>query len=183
MILATFDVVGVPAKKGSFRGFVVGGTRNEFGQVVGGSVRVIHDSRKRRRKDGSMPEDPNPLKRWAGQVSDAALLAYREPATALPVAVDVVFRLPRPGYHFNAKREIREKFFDDRPMVAKRDDLDKFLRAALDCLSGIVWLDDSQVCAVSAVKEYANGEPGALFLISELRRRRRGGPPRSGIAS
>jgi crossover junction endodeoxyribonuclease RusA len=48
----------------------------------------------------------------------------------------------------------------------KQPDVDKLLRALLDALTGIVWVDDSQVCFVNVNKVYAwNGKPGAHIVV------------------
>jgi len=47
----------------------------------------------------------------------------------------------------------------------KRPDLDKLCRAALDALTGVLWKDDSQVYALSALKTYAKaGEPPRVIV-------------------
>ena len=48
----------------------------------------------------------------------------------------------------------------------KKPDVDKLLRAVLDALTGIVWVDDSQVAFATANKTFAwNGRPGAHIII------------------
>lgn len=43
----------------------------------------------------------------------------------------------------------------------KRPDIDKLFRMLADCLTGIVWVDDSQVCVSAINKVYAwDGKPG-----------------------
>lgn len=39
---------------------------------------------------------------------------------------------------------------------AKRPDLDKLIRAVGDALTGIMWADDSQICVIYALKNYAD---------------------------
>ena len=51
----------------------------------------------------------------------------------------------------------------------KQPDIDKLLRALLDALTGIVWVDDSQVAFSAVNKVYAwNGRPGAHIVIDFL---------------
>lgn len=51
----------------------------------------------------------------------------------------------------------------------KQPDVDKLLRALLDALTGIVWVDDSQVAFVTVNKVYAwNGRPGAHVIVDFL---------------
>lgn len=48
----------------------------------------------------------------------------------------------------------------------KQPDIDKLLRALLDAMTGIVWVDDSQVCYCVANKVYAwQGSPGAVVVV------------------
>lgn len=62
-------------------------------------------------------------------------------------------------------------FFMLKPRTVKRDmptvppDLDKLIRAVLDSLTGIVYLDDAQVVEIHSSKSY--GEPGLNLKISQ----------------
>ena len=48
----------------------------------------------------------------------------------------------------------------------KRPDLDKLIRAVLDALTGVVFRDDSQVCAISAQKDYDyDHAPGIICVV------------------
>lgn len=51
----------------------------------------------------------------------------------------------------------------------KRPDYDKLVRALLDPMTGIVWVDDSQVCYSTINKLYAwNNKPGVMVVIDFL---------------
>lgn len=60
-----------------------------------------------------------------------------------------------------------------RPASVKRasptvmPDLDKYIRAILDALTGRVWIDDGQVVALTASKRYAQ-EPGCTIVVSRV---------------
>jgi len=62
-------------------------------------------------------------------------------------------------------------FYMLKPRTVKRDaptvppDLDKLIRAVLDALTGIVYLDDAQVVEIHSSKSY--GEPGLNLTISQ----------------
>jgi Holliday junction resolvase RusA-like endonuclease len=64
---------------------------------------------------------------------------------------------------------IKLDFYMLKPRTVKRDmptvppDLDKLIRAVLDALTGIVYLDDAQVVEIQATKSY--GEPGLDLQI------------------
>ena len=48
----------------------------------------------------------------------------------------------------------------------KRPDVDKLCRAALDAMTGVLWRDDSQVYALSALKEYAKQDEAPHLIIT-----------------
>lgn len=51
----------------------------------------------------------------------------------------------------------------------KRPDLDKLIRGLLDPMTGLVWLDDSQVMHIAMTKTYCwEGQPGAFVAIDFL---------------
>lgn len=51
----------------------------------------------------------------------------------------------------------------------KRPDFDKLTRALCDAMTGIVWVDDSQVCYSMVNKVYAwNGKPGVEVIVDFL---------------
>lgn len=67
---------------------------------------------------------------------------------AVPVRVSLAFRLARPK---------------STKLAAPRLDLDKLIRAVLDAMTGIVYVDDRQVVEVSARKEW--GKPGVDVTV------------------
>lgn len=60
-------------------------------------------------------------------------------------------------------------FFYERPKTVSRalptvpPDLDKQIRSILDALTGVAYVDDGQVVAISATKEY--GQAGARITV------------------
>jgi len=88
---------------------------------------------------------------WRTMIAFAARKAGAFPVPN-PVEMTIEFRLPRPK---TVKREL--------PYVAP--DLDKLIRAVLDALTGIAYVDDGQVVSINSSKVY--GEPGvSVSLIS-----------------
>lgn len=77
--------------------------------------------------------------------------------STVPVRVEVVFWLPRPA---SVKRH--------RPTA--KHDLDKLLRAVLDGLTGVCFVDDGQVVETSAAKYYADDDHpvGAAITVTLL---------------
>lgn len=73
---------------------------------------------------------------------------------------------------FEGAVEISIRFYYERPKTVKRllptvpPDLDKQIRSVLDALTGVAYVDDGQVIAISATKEY--GQPGAEISVSHI---------------
>ena len=84
-------------------------------------------------------------------------MAGRPPLTG-PVRVEAVFTIERPA---TIKRKARPGYLG--PLL----DGDKLTRACWDALTGIVWVDDSQVVAWSGSKAW--GEPGVRVTVTEER--------------
>lgn len=95
------------------------------------------------------------LKAWRKLVRDEALIAmgWQEPwARNVAIRVECVFFLPR------AKSN---KCMD----AVKKPDLSKLLRAAEDSMTGVVYVDDSQIIEAHIFKAYGN--PRAEIRVEE----------------
>lgn len=137
MILAAFDVVGLPAPQGSLRAF-----------ARGGRAFVTADNAKTRP--------------WKDAVAWSARQAVSEPYAGA-VVVSLVFTMPRPKGHYGAKGLLPSA----PAWPHKKPDIDKLCRAVLDALTEArVWLDDSQVVGLSAQKRYGD-EPGASIRVTK----------------
>jgi crossover junction endodeoxyribonuclease RusA len=69
-----------------------------------------------------------------------------------PVEVTLVFYIPRPKGDYTGKGALK-KGAPLRP-TARNGDLDKYIRAALDAMTGVAFLDDSQVVTIEASKHF-----------------------------
>lgn len=99
-------------------------------------------------------------KPWRQAVVDAVReqLGDRPPLDG-PVELSVRFYLPRPK---SAPKRVTEP--------AKKPDLDKLMRAVGDALTAAgVWIDDSQVVAVTARKVFAGGVHDQLTGVPRAR--------------
>jgi Holliday junction resolvase RusA-like endonuclease len=97
------------------------------------------------------------VKRWEKAVALAAKMAWSEPLLTEAVRVRLVFYLPR-------GKTVKRPW----PSVKYTGDLDKHMRSVLDALTGVVYVDDTQVCEATLSKRYADeNEPGVLVEISE----------------
>ena len=90
---------------------------------------------------------------WRSTVGLSARLAGSKPVSS-PVAIEIDFYLPRP-------KTVKRIY----PTVPP--DLDKLIRAVLDALTGIVYLDDSQVVEIKATKAYSPN-PGADIRLRKM---------------
>jgi len=139
-----FSVLGVPQPKGSARAWPV---RRPGGRI---GVAVSSDNRRR-------------LRGWTELVQAAAIEAGVRPILAGPVAVRIVFTLPRPKAHYRTNGTVRPS--KQARLPAGRPDLDKLVRAVLDALSGLAWRDDGQVTELATAKRY--GEiPGVTVEVT-----------------
>jgi len=91
---------------------------------------------------------------WRSTVALSARFAGAQPVDGA-IGIEIIFRVKRPK---TVKREY--------PTVAP--DLDKYIRGVLDSLTGIGYIDDSQVIDINAKKVYSD-TPGAdikLFAVN-----------------
>lgn len=93
---------------------------------------------------------------WRNDCKNAAVIAMGErPPTRAAVRLQVEFCL---AYPVSSVRKYQMGWL---PAI-KQPDVDKLQRGLFDALTGIVWVDDSQVVFVHANKNYAwNGDTGA----------------------
>jgi crossover junction endodeoxyribonuclease RusA len=91
------------------------------------------------------------LATWRADIARAAKTAGCKPITD-PIEITMKFRIKRPK---SVKRI--------HPTVAP--DLDKYVRAVNDGLTGIAFVDDSQVIKILATKEYAD-TPGVDIEVT-----------------
>lgn len=116
--------------------FTVEGKPVQQGSMRAFNNRVVHNKSK-------------DLMAWRGKVAQTARVAGCTPITG-PIIISM-------------------RFYYERPKTVKRDeptvppDLDKQIRSILDALTGVAYVDDGQVTAITATKEY--GQPGVEIVI------------------
>jgi crossover junction endodeoxyribonuclease RusA len=132
-----FTVYGVAQPKGNMKAYVPRGMK----------FPVITDSNRNARS-------------WAQLVAEGAsrAIAGLDDRSVLTegVRVSVAFYLPRP-------KKYQRRGVPRAHLVAP--DIDKLLRSVLDALSGVVWVDDSQIVDVVTVKRYADMEDAPHVTI------------------
>lgn len=117
--------------------FTVEGKPIQQGSMRAFNNRVVHNKSKE-------------LMAWRKAVAEAAHKAGCTPITG-PIAISMDFTYERP------KTVNRE-----HPTVPP--DLDKQVRSILDALTGVAYVDDGQVTALTATKEY--GHPGVKITLT-----------------
>lgn len=136
-----FFCPGIAAPKGSTRAF-----------IRGGRAVTTHDN--------------TSTKPWQAGLAYAAQQAGVAPAEG-PVAVRLVFWLPRPAGHFG-----KRGLLPSAPAFpAVKPDLDKLVRSCFDALSGIGYTDDARVVSLETEKRYVcglQGTPGVSVEIIRL---------------
>lgn len=136
----TVIVAGVPVGQGNMRAF-----------VVNGRARVTH-------KNGSK------IDTWRRTITDATHRQLGEEIELMtgPVRLSAAFRLPRPASLPKRRRTW--------PVGARSGDLDHYLRALADGITGVLLDDDSRIVDAHVTKDFANpgAQPGVTFTIQEV---------------
>lgn len=113
----------------------------------------------RNKKDPSLPikfrHASNKTAKWCISAHEQVADIWKGPLLDGPVAVELLFLIPRP------KTVVRQY-----PTGRYEGDLDKHARAILDAMTGIVYKDDSQVVDMPVKKRYTDGQPGVWATIS-----------------
>ena len=125
-----FRVPGVAAPQGSKKAF----------RTRGGRIALVESCAR--------------VKPYRATVALAAREVWAEGATHGTVGVSIAFTFVRPKSHYNAKGVLRAGVATHPGKGV--GDLDKLCRAAIDGLTGIIYVDDSQVVSLVATKAYGN---------------------------
>lgn len=141
--MISFTVPGTPRPQGSTR---------SFKHSMTGAVITAH-------------QGEETLKPWRSDVKVAAIGAWERSPTMRAVQLKLAFTF---GFLRTFRRKNGQlKDWAMNEQHTKRPDLDKLQRAVLDALTGVVYLDDSQVVDVHATKRYGDA-PGLDVEIREL---------------
>ena len=94
-----------------------------------------------------------PIRAFKAAVIAAAGKRFRKPLEG-PVVVEITALFQRPPSHLTARSELRK----GAPTHPGRNlgDVDNLAKGALDALTLIAWLDDSQVVDLRVAKHWAN---------------------------
>ena len=125
-------------------------------------TRFVRDSGETRKKKMKTSEWRSHIQAGAGPAMNGGALLEG------PLALTVIFRLPRPKGHFGTGRNAGtlKKSAPAYPIVMP--DTTKLLRAVEDALTGIVYRDDAQIVKQHAHKRYAHGPARVEITVTTL---------------
>ena len=79
--------------------------------------------------------------------------------------ISFVFHIKRPKAHFRTGKYANELKKTAPVYHIKRPDVDNYVKFYMDCMNKLVYLDDSQVIELRAVKEYDDKESYTEIII------------------
>ena len=130
----TIVIPSNPIPKGSIRAFI--------GKTTGRAI-VVADRRKQ-------------LRQWEATIAEHASRHCNGGPHSGMVCVSMIFIFKRPKSHFGSGRNAERM----KPLAPcghmQRPDVDKLVRAVLDGLTGVAFVDDSQVVMIEARKRWGS---------------------------
>lgn len=87
-----------------------------------------------------------------------------------PVELRVTWFIPRPRSHYRTGKNAGILRDDAPRYCGKKPDIDNYLKALLDCMNGVFFLDDCQVARVTAFKVYEDPpeQPRTFVTLVQL---------------
>lgn len=115
---------------------------------------------------GRMVESSKRVKPWRTDVRAEAMRHFERPLHG-PIRLDLTFLFPRPASHLGTGRNAGRLKPSAPPEHTRKPDADKLARAILDALTGVVYVDDSQVIVLVTYKRWAEvgDRPGARVSV------------------
>jgi Holliday junction resolvase RusA-like endonuclease len=109
-------------------------------------------------------------KTWRESVRSAAQHAYTGNPLKDAFAVRHIFYFRRPNSHFGSGKNADVIKSSAPDFHTKKPDLTKLIRSTEDALTGIIWVDDSQVIMRTDEKRYASSDEfeGVKIIISTV---------------
>ena len=108
---------------------------------------------------------PDSAETWKQEVRRQAVANAPESLMGGVVRIQLDFFLPRPKAHLDRHGVPKPK---SPVWHCKKPDLDNLIKAVTDAITDTqkVWLDDSQICEITATKTYALNAVGCSVSIS-----------------
>ena len=145
-----FFVAGIPKPGGSKKAFPIRGKDGKMHVIV---------------TDASNNKD------WRQSVKAACLMVWFGPPTIQALELKVTFVMPyRKGHYGTGKH--KDNLKPSAPYWhTSKPDLTKLLRSTEDALTGVLWIDDSQIVQTTLSKIYGF-KPGASIEVSYAKENR-----------
>jgi len=151
----TFNVIGRPQQRGSKKVGLVPTRSGGYLTKNGRPIVVARDANEK-------------SKAWMDSVKLAANQAFRLNLLRGPVELRVQFYFKRPNSHFGSGKNAGLIKSSAPKHHAQSPDLDKLVRCLGDALTGVVWVDDRQVCRTFSERFWTTGNEYAKVTIIEL---------------
>lgn len=120
-----------------------------------------------RRGRGVVAYEKKEMKIWRAECSRLIKEAFdSEELIECPLKIDAAFYIQPPNY-ISSKKKLKEKLEAEEIFCSKKPDIDNYLKALLDSMTGIVFKDDGQVVECRARKLYSL-RPRIEFEIIEV---------------
>lgn len=103
--------------------------------------------------------DPPKVHQFKNLLHDLALAQYKRPPLMGALEVNLIFY--RPVQRSLSKVETSRRLSNESKPVVKPD-VDNYVKATLDGLTGVLWHDDSQIVKLVSEKRY--GETGKIII-------------------
>ncbi|MDU7384096.1 MAG: RusA family crossover junction endodeoxyribonuclease [Schaalia turicensis] len=106
--------------------------------------------------NGRMVESSKRVKPWRADIRAQALQTFKQPLTGA-IRLDLHFVMPRPNSHYGTGRNAHKLKESAPASHIQKPDLDKLVRAVGDALTGVAYVDDSQVVGGAHMKRWTDG--------------------------
>lgn len=108
---------------------------------------------------------PDSADAWKQAVRQQSVANAPECFTAAPIRISLDFFFPRPKAHYKRDGSVKPNapiWHQNKP------DIDNLIKALTDAITDTqrIWLDDSQICEITATKTYAMNAVGCSVFIS-----------------
>jgi crossover junction endodeoxyribonuclease RusA len=144
-----FFVPGIPVPKGSAKAFVVKNKKTGKHRAI-----VVQDNKEKQ-------------KPWASMIASCAQDHFNRIHHG-PIRLSLDFAMPRPKNHYGSGKNAHILKPNAPTWHISKPDLDKLIRCVKDALTGVVWKDDSQVCAMGGPRKIYGDRPGVRIQVESL---------------
>jgi len=151
----SFTVIGRPQQRGSKKVGLIPKRGGGFVEKNGRPIVVARDDN----------EDSKP---WMDSCKLAAMQVYRGELLRGPIELLVRFHFKRPESHYGSGKNAGTLKQSAPEYHAQSPDLDKLVRCLGDSLTGVVYVDDRQVCSTISSRHWTTTTERAEVTIREL---------------